>query len=180
MPHDFSRLIELSGGAEAYCERLQYALKKHLIDFSNEPSFLTPYSFIYAGRPDLCAYWVRENAASYTTKGFPGDEDGGAMSAWYVFATLGMMPNAGQDIYLLSGPMLSKATMTMENGKRIIIDAENASAANMYVQSLSVNGTPWPRAWLQHKDIQNGAALHFVMGPQPSDWGKSSPPPPTR
>lgn len=178
MPHDFEQLIELSGGADAYCKRLQYALKKNLVDFSNEPSFLTPYSFIYAGRPDLCSYWVRKNAASYNVKGFPGDEDSGAMSSWYIFAALGFMPNAGQDIYLLSGPIFPKATLTMENGKQIIIEGVNASPENIYVQSLTVNGKPWPRAWLRHEDIKNGATLRFVMGPQPSDWGKTAAPPP--
>lgn len=177
LPHDFARLIELSGGEKAYCQRLQHALKKHLIDFSNEPSFLTPYSFIYAGRPDLCSYWVRKNAASYNQSGFPGDEDGGAMSAWYVFAALGLMPNAGQDVYLLSGPMFPKATLTMENGKRIVIEGIQASPDNIYVQSLTVNGQSWPRAWLRHENIKNGATLRFVMGPQPSDWGKTTAPP---
>ncbi|HEY9509995.1 MAG TPA: GH92 family glycosyl hydrolase [Verrucomicrobiae bacterium] len=177
VPHDFARLIELSGGAARYCDRLEFALKKNLIDFSNEPSFLTPYSFIYAGRPDLCSFWVRKNANGYTATAYPGDEDSGAMSAWYVFAAMGFMPNAGQDVYLLNGPMFPKATLTMENGKRIVIEGINASAENIYVQSLTIDGKPWPRAWLRHQDINHGATLKFVMGPQPSDWGTATPPP---
>lgn len=180
MPHDFARLIELSGGPEAYCQRLEYALNERLIDFSNEPSFLTPYSFVYAGRPDLCARWVRKNAAGYTQNGFSGDEDSGAMSSWYVFAALGLMPNAGQDIYLINGPMFPRAVLTMENGKEIVIQGVNASADNIYVQSLKINGTAWPRAWLRHEDLRNGATLEFVMGSQPSDWGKAAPPPSSR
>ncbi|HEY4417003.1 MAG TPA: GH92 family glycosyl hydrolase [Verrucomicrobiae bacterium] len=177
MPHDFARLIELSGGKAAYCERLEHALKKNLIDFGNEPSFLTLYSFIYAGRPDLCAEWVRKNEDGYTQNGFPGDEDGGAMGSWYVFAALGLMPNAGQDIYLLSGPMFPKATLTMENGRQVIIEAANASPQNIYVQSLKVNGVAVSRAWIRHAEIKDGATLQFVMGPQPSNWGKYLPPP---
>lgn len=177
VPHDFARLIELSGGDEPYCERLEHALQKNLIDFSNEPSFLTPYSFIYAGRPDLCSYWVRKNAAGYGANAYPGDEDSGAMSAWFVFAALGLMPNAGQDIYLLSGPFFPKATLTMENGKQIVIEAVNGSPENIFVQSLTVNGAPWPQAWLRHQDLKNGASLRFVMGAKPSGWGTSAPPP---
>jgi putative alpha-1,2-mannosidase len=177
VPHDFARLIGLTGGEQAYCKRLQFALKNNLIDFSNEPSFLTPYSFIYAGRPDLCSYWVRKNAASYNQNGFPGDEDSGAMSSWYVFAALGLMPNAGQDVYLLNGPMFPKATLTMENGRQIIIEGINASPDNIYVQSLKVNGIPWPRAWLRHDDIKNGATLQFMMGSQPAEWGRTNMPP---
>jgi predicted alpha-1,2-mannosidase len=180
-PHDFARLIELSGGSAAYCERLQYALSHNLIDFSNEPSFLTPFSLIYGGRPDLCAFWVRRNAQSYTlTRGFPGDEDSGAMSAWYVFAALGLMPNAGQDFYLLHGPMYPRAVLTMENGKQIVIEGVNASPENLYVQSLTLNGAPCDRAWVRHSELKDGATLRFVMGSEPSSWGRATPPPSAR
>ncbi|MBK1883340.1 GH92 family glycosyl hydrolase [Luteolibacter pohnpeiensis] len=177
IPHDFARLIELSGGKEAYVKRLEHALDKKLIDFSNEPSFLTPFSFIYAGRPDLASKWVRSNFKNYTMTSYPGDEDGGAMSSWYVFASLGLFPNAGQDVYLLNGPRFPKATLTRENGAKIVIEGVDASPENIYVQSLTVNGKPWDKAWLRHEDIKNGATLRFVMGPEPSDWGTKNPPP---
>jgi predicted alpha-1,2-mannosidase len=176
VPHDFAGLIELSGGSQTYCDRLQLAARHSLIDMGNEPSFLTLYSFIYAGRPDLCSYWVRESLGNYHVEGYPGDDDGGAMSAWYVFAALGLMPNAGQDVYLLNGPLYPRATLTLENGKQIIIEGVNVSAQNLYVQSLTINGVPWPRAWLRHSDIKNGATLRFVMGSKRSDWGAAPPP----
>jgi predicted alpha-1,2-mannosidase len=177
VPHDFARLIALSGGPRAYCEKLTHALEKNLIDFSNEPSFLTPLSFIYASRPDLASYWVRKNVNRYTKDGFPGDEDSGAMSSWFIFATLGFFPNAGQDVYLIIGPMYPKATLTMLSGKQIIIEGIGASPENIYVQSAFLNGKPLHRAWLRHEDLQNGAVLKFVMGPKPSTWGQTPVPP---
>jgi putative alpha-1,2-mannosidase len=176
VPHDFAGLIELSGGSQTFCDRLQLAARNNLIDMGNEPSFLTLYSFIYAGRPDLCSYWVRHALGNYHVEGYPGDDDGGAMSAWYVFAALGLMPNAGQDVYLLNGPLYPRATLTLENGKQIVIEGVNVSAQNLYVQSLTINGVPWPRAWLRHSDIKNGATLRFVMGSKRSDWGGAPPP----
>jgi predicted alpha-1,2-mannosidase len=196
VPHDFARLIELSGGSAAYCDKLQYAMangqhfevlivdgkakfsmKPGLIDFGNEPSFMTPFSFIYAGRPDLTAFWVRKNIANYTRDGFPGDEDSGAMSSWYVFAAMGLFPNAGQDIYLLNGPLFGKMTLTRENGKRIVIESVNASPENIYVQSATLNGKPLNRAWVKHDEIKDGATIRFVMGSKPTGWGANSPPP---
>lgn len=177
IPHDFNRLIELSGGNEAYVKRLEHALEHKLIDFSNEPSFLTPFSFIYAGRPDLASKWVRTNFNNYTRDAYPGDEDGGAMSSWYVFATLGFFPNAGQDVYLINGPSFPKAEIVTEAGKKIIIEGVNAGPENPYVQSLTLNGKPWDKAWLRHSDIKEGAILKFVMGPSPSAWGTKTPPP---
>ena len=177
VPHDFARLITLSGGAEAYCAKLQHALAAGLIDFGNEPSFLTPFSFIYAGRQDLASFWVRKNIANYSSAGFPGDEDSGAMGSWLVFAALGLFPNAGQDIYLLHGPVFEHATLTRENGRKIVIEGVHASPENIFVQSAELNGKPLDRAWLRHGEIQNGATLRFVMGPKPSGWGRKSLPP---
>lgn len=196
MPHDFARVIQLSGGPDTYVKKLQHAMEsgEHdifvvrdgivgmgkapgLIDLSNEPSFMTPFSFIYAGRPDLTSYWVRKNMGNYTGNDFPGDEDSGAMSAWYVFAALGFFPNAGQDIYLLNGPLFTKATLTMENGKRIVVEGVNASPENFYIQSATLNNKPLERAWIRHSEIKDGATLRFVMGAQPTEWGKKALPP---
>jgi putative alpha-1,2-mannosidase len=171
VPHQFDKLVELMGGPEKYAERLQFALKDQLVDLSNEPSFLTPFSFIYAGRPDLAAYWVSQNLKEYTVDGFPGDEDSGAMGSWYVFAAMGFFPNAGQDIYLISGPVFPKVTLTRENGKQIIIEADYVSKENKYVQSAMLNGKPLNRAWIKHEEIANGALLQFKMGNKPSGWG---------
>lgn len=177
MPHDFARLIELSGGREAYCAKLEHALQNRMIDFGNEPSFLTPFSFIYAGRPDLASFWVRKNIGNYTLAKFPGDEDSGAMGSWLVFASLGLFPNAGQDLYLLNGPSYPKMTVTMESGKQLVVKGINASPENVYVQSATLNGRPLHQAWLRHSEIKDGAVLTFVMGAQPSEWGKATPPP---
>ena len=170
-PQDMNKVIELMGGKEKYVERLQYAMKNDLIEMENEPSFLIPFSFVYAGRPDLTAYWVKQNCKKYSLKGFPGDEDSGAMGSWYIFATMGFFPVAGQDIYLISGPSCPSITLMRENGKKLVVKAENFSDKNMYVQSATLNGISINRAWLRHSEIENGAILEFVMGPEPSVWG---------
>ncbi|MCO5238444.1 MAG: GH92 family glycosyl hydrolase [Chitinophagaceae bacterium] len=176
VPHEMEKLINLMGGEDKYVERLQFAMKNNLIEMENEPSFLIPYSFIYAGRPDLTAYWVKDNCKKYSPEGFPGDEDSGAMGSWYVFANLGLFPVAGQDIYLISGPLCPSVTLTRENGKKLIIEAENISDENIYVQSATLNNQPLNRAWLRHAEIENGATLKFVMGSTPSDWARNDPP----
>lgn len=171
-PHDMPRVVELMGGKEKYAERLQFAMKNDLIEMENEPSFYIPFSFIYAGRPDLSTYWVRQNCRKYSIKGFPSDEDSGAMGSWYVFANLGFFPIAGQDIYIVSGPLSPSYTLIQENGKKLVVEAENFSAENIYVQSATLDGKPLKRAWLKHSDIENGANLKFMMGAKPSEWGK--------
>jgi predicted alpha-1,2-mannosidase len=170
-PHDFKTLINLSGGKEKFVERLQYAFNNKMIDYSNEPSFLTPYCFIYAGRPDLTSFWVRKNFDNYTPDKFPGDEDSGAMGSWYVFSSMGFFPNAGQNIYLLGGPIFSKITIILAHGKKIIITADNLSKENIYVKSVELNGKKINRAWITHDEISNGATIKFIMGAKQSGWG---------
>jgi predicted alpha-1,2-mannosidase len=180
LPHDFAELISLMGGAEQYVNRLQHALTAKMIDNNNEPAFLTPWAFVYGGRPDLASYWVRSNLPRYTLERFPGDEDSGAMASWFVFAAMGLFPNAGQDLYLLQGPLYPRMTLTRENGSEITIIAVNAGEENCYVQSAELNGEPLNQAWITHTEIKDGATLRFLMGPAPSDWGKQTPPLSTR
>lgn len=173
VPHQFPKLVWLTGGKDAFARKLDYAFRNNLVDHSNEPAFLAVYSFIYAGRPDLASYWARKlMVTSYSPTGYPGNDDSGAMSSWYVFNAMGLFPNAGQDIYYLTGALCNKATLSLANGKQLIIEAENASKANLYVQSCTLNGKAWNKAWIRHKDISNGAVIKFVMGPKPSIWGQ--------
>ena len=177
MPHDFSTLISLSGGKEKFIERLQYAFSNNMIDYSNEPSFLTPYCFIYAGRPDLTSHWVEKNFKNYTLERFPGDEDSGAMGSWFVFSSLGFFPNAGQNIYLLNHPLFSKIILTREDGKQVVVITESLSEENKYVKSVELNGKPLNRAWITHDEINDGAVIKFIMDSKPSGWGKENLPP---
>jgi putative alpha-1,2-mannosidase len=173
VPHQFPKLISLSGGKEIYSNKLEYAFKNNLIDYSNEPAFLAVYSFIYAGRPDLASFWARKLLVNgFSLKGYPGNDDSGAMSSWYIFNSMGFFPNAGQDIYYLVGSLFSKSVVALPNNKQIVIEAENASKTNLYVQSCTVNGKQWNKAWITHEIIKEGAIIKFVMGPSPSSWAQ--------
>jgi predicted alpha-1,2-mannosidase len=173
VPHEFDKLVYLTGGQDTFALKLEYGFNNDLIDYGNEPAFLAAYSFIYANRPDLAAYWGKKLAMDrFTVNGYPGNDDSGTMSAWYIFTTLGFFPNAGQNIYYLVGPSVEKSTMNLSNGKQLAIEGKNLSAENIYVQRCLLNGSEWNHAWITYDSIKNGANLVFEMGNQPSDWGK--------
>ena len=69
--------------------------------------------------------------------------------------------------------MYTKTVITLADNKKVTIEAEYASTINIYIQSCTIDGVVWNKTWFKHSDIQNGATIHFVMGPKPSDWGKS-------
>ncbi len=177
VPHEINTLIKLIGGKEKFVERLQHAFNNNMINYGNEPSFLTPFLFIYAGRPDLTNYWVRKNFENYTLEGYPGDEDSGAMGSWFVFSSMGLFPNSGQNVYLLTAPLFPKITITREAGEKIVIICESSSKKDIYVKSVELNGKPINRAWLTHDEISKGATIKFIMDSKKSDWGKENLPP---
>lgn len=191
VPHDVNKLIEKCGGKKQFINRLDTYFTHErwdqrwfmgLFQISNEPGFLVPTFYNYAGRPDKTAEVVRKTLRTRyntTREGIPGNDDSGSMSSWYIFHALGFYPNAGQDVYLISSPLFQAATLSLENGKELKITAKNASDKNIYVQSVRLNGKELDKCWFRHTDIANGGSLEFIMGSKPSKWGKSGELPPS-
>ena len=144
---------------------------------SNQPSHHIIYMYNYAGQPYKTQALVREALSrlylgSEIGQGYPGDEDNGEMSAWQVFGALGFYPlQMGSPAYAIGSPLFTKATVNLENGKKIVVNAPDNSAENVYVQSLKVNGEAYTSTSLPHALLANGATLDFEMGSKPSSWG---------
>jgi predicted alpha-1,2-mannosidase len=180
VPHDVKALISSCGGREAFVARLDTFFREGFFHVDNEPGFLTPLLYDYAGRPDKTATAVvhlRTTHYNDTRSGLPGNDDSGAMSSLFVFHCLGFFPNAGQDVYLIGSPAFERAVVRMENGREVVIVAHGVSRENIYIQSAMLNGRPLDRAWFRHAEIRQGATFEFEMGPKPSAWGTSAPPP---
>lgn len=90
---------------------------------SNQPSFHLPYMFSYLGDREKTEYWVRRivtEAFSSANDGFPGDEDNGTMSGWYVFSAMGLYPICPGKPFYVKGVKLLKSVYI--NGKELDID----------------------------------------------------------
>ncbi len=169
VPHGFEKLVELSAGKEAIAKKLQYGFEHNLIDYGNEPAFLAVHAFHYAGRSDLASYYVRKLLRqNFTEDGSKDNDDSGAMSSWYLFSAMGFFPNAGQNIYYLTGAAFPSITLTLGNGKKLKITAKGASDKAVYIQSCKINGKPWGKAWFTHNEIKNGGRIEFIMGDKPA------------
>ncbi len=167
-PHQFKELVGLNGGNETFVKKLNYGFEKKLIRYDNEPAFLAVHGFLYAGRPDLTSYWVRQLLSkSFTDKGYPGNDDSGAMSSWYIFSSIGIFPNAGQDIYYMTGPLFTKIQLRLGNGNPLTILAPQASPENIYVKTIVVNGKKWNGNIITHDVISKGGTIEFTMDKTP-------------
>jgi predicted alpha-1,2-mannosidase len=183
VPQDVASLIDKSGGPEEFVKKLDaFFAVPGRYDVGNEPGFLTPYLYNWAGRPDKTAEHVREIVArSFHAghDGLPGNDDSGAMSSWFAFGQLGIFPNAGQDVYLIGSPAFPSATLHLAGGRDFTIEAQNVSAENKYVVAAELNGKPLERAWLRHAEIAPGGRLVLTMAKRPGHWAERNRPPST-
>ena len=142
----------------------------------NEPCHHVAYLYNYAGQPWKTQARVRQVAnALYSNKpdGICGNDDCGQTSAWYVFSAAGFYPvDPVSGIYVLGSPLLDEVTINLDpqhaTGKRFTINAKNNSAANVYIQSATLNGKPITRSWIRHEEITAGGKLVLTMGPTPN------------
>ena len=180
--HDIDGMIELFGSKEYFVSELEAFMKDasltraavdpgHGYWIGNQHDIHTPYLFSNAGRPDLSQKWVRwtlKNRFSDDINGLDGNDDGGTISAWYVFSSMGIYPLAGTDKYWLGSPNLNSAEITLSNGNVLKMTAENQSDKNVYVSAVTLNGKKLEGCYVTHKELLEGGNLVFTMSATPA------------
>lgn len=138
----------------------------------NQPIQHMIYLYNYAGAPWKAQQRVREvldKLYSSQADGYCGDEDNGQTSAWYVFSAMGFYPVCpGTDEYVFGAPLFNKITVQLENGNEFVINGENNSKDNIYVDEVTLNGENWDKNFIKHSTIINGGELNFKMTDTPN------------
>ena len=206
--HDMRARIELAGGDERFlalldeffgfgadpvkqvCERPNveelaagYALNR-FEGLNNEPDMEVPWAYHYLGRPDRTAEVVHaavNNQFGLGRGGLPGNDDSGGLSSWYVWASLGVFPVAGQSLYLINAPSFARARLDLA-GRDLVIDTvgfvePEPGGPVQYVQSATFNGRPLEKSWLTARELHAGGRLEITLGREPSTWGRDHRPP---
>ena len=193
---DIAGLVKLMGGEKAFVNKLDavfsmppvfdasyYGAVIHEIRemqiagmgqyaHGNQPIQHMIYLYNYAGAPWKTQYWVREAMAKLykpTPDGYCGDEDNGQTSAWYVFSALGFYPvTPASDQYVMGTPLFKKLTLSLENGKQVVVNAPANSTANKYIGNVSFNAKPLDVNWISHSALQKGAVINITMQATPN------------
>ncbi len=195
-PHDIEGLTDLMGGREAAIQRLDQLYDEPpgiakwrylgmypddtgltgLFHMGNEPAFHIPYLYNALGVPwkaqkrlrQLMSAWFRNDVM-----GVCGDEDGGALSSWFVFSAMGFYPVCpGEPVYNIGSPLFERTDIQLEDGNTFSIVAHNVSAQNKYIQSAVLHGQSLDKSWFTHNDLTGGGILELQMGPRPNkSWG---------
>lgn len=188
VPHDPRGLFDAMGGNTVANERLDAFFRNPdgslalsgcgelRAELDNEPSIAAPWLYLFSGRPYRTQETVRAALNvlwSDTPYGIPGNDDLGAMSAWYVFAALGLYPGIpGRAELLLGSPLFPRAAVRRSSGQTITIEAPEAAADRPYVHGLRVDGRPWTKPWLPEGFVATGGTLSFALAVRPDPrWG---------
>jgi len=197
--HDINGLITLLGGKKAAEERLDQMFREPLgmkksefyvdgsnstgmvgqFSMGNEPSFHIPFLYNYFGAPwktqrytrFLLDVWFKDNIF-----GMPGDEDGGGMTAFVVFTSMGLYPvTPGLPYYNITSPVFEETTINLKNGKTFTILAKGACRKNKYIQKAYLNGLEISKPFITHNQITDGGTLELILGELPNkEWGKDA------
>ncbi|CAD6003319.1 glycoside hydrolase domain-containing protein [Agreia sp. COWG] len=206
--HDMAARIELSGGRDAFVAQLDaffgygapavtqpgnrpavaemlagYALGR-FEGLNNEPDMEAPWAYHYAGRPDRTAEIVHNVLTQQFGPGrggLPGNDDSGGLSSWFVWASLGLFPVAGQNTFLVNAPAFESAVISVGGEPFTIrttgfVEPQHGGAVQ-YVQSVLLNGEPLERSWISGTELHSAGELHVELGPEPSDWATTVLPP---
>jgi putative alpha-1,2-mannosidase len=182
-------------GKERYVERLNKGMEesekvyfnaladnftKYPINHGNESNMQSSYLFNYADKPWLTQKWTRAIQEKYYGTGprdaYPGDEDQGQMSAWYVMSTMGLFQmDGGASVnprYELGSPRFKKVTIHLSDqyyhGNTFVIEAKNVSRKNKYIRSATLNGRKLNTWWFPQKKLIKGGKLILEMGAHPN------------
>lgn len=197
-PQDMNGLVKLLGRKKfndrlnkGFDESMKYNFNapldrytKYPIDQGNETDMDLAYLFDFSGKPWLTQKWSREIMNRYYSitpeDGWLGDEDQGQMGAWFVMSAMGLFEVDGggsiKPVYEIGSPIFPKITIRLDpryyKGGKFVIEAQNVSNTNHYIQKAWLNGKPLKKTWIYHKQIVDGGILKLIMGPKPNKkWG---------
>ena len=190
--HDVIGMAELMGGRDALVAKLETFFTEARRDWEtadpsaanfprpyywhgNEPDINAAFLFAQAGRPDLTQEWARwiiDNLYSDLPEGVAGNDDGGTLGSWYVFASLGLYPVPGSNRYVVSAPIFEQARVVV-GGHELVLAAPGASPRRRFVRGVTIDGAPLAAPELTHDQLRTAARIDFEMSDEPTSWGRA-------
>jgi hypothetical protein len=154
-----------------------------MLGLSNQPAHHIPFMYMFAGRHDHAHRIITEARARLFTgseigQGYPGDEDNGEMSAWYVFCALGLYPLVPSTAtFVLVPPLFPRAVLRPVGGAAALtISVRNPEVHGRYISRVWVNGIDWDDISIDHATLAAGGTIEFELSGTPCGWATDSRP----
>jgi predicted alpha-1,2-mannosidase len=175
VPHDVAGLSDLMGGDKALENALDTLFAKNEYWHGNEPGHQIPFMYNYTPSPFKTQKVVRtilSEEYSDGPGGLSGNDDAGQMSAWYVFAALGLYPvDPVSGEHLLCSPLFDNIALQLPGNKKLQIVTKKKSASDVYIKEVKLNGKPYGRNYITYADIMKGGVLEIELQEKPTNWG---------
>lgn len=185
VPQDPAGLFSRMGGREKAAARLGQFLRDlnggpggthtdHAL-LGNEPTLQTPWLYDWMGSPYRTQEAVRRALTLFSPApdGYPGNDDLGTLSAWYVFAALGLYPEVpGVGVLAISSPLFGRTEIRLPHRRRALL---TVTGHGPYIRSLSLDGRTYRRPWISYCELAAGADLEYSLAPHPDRrWGAAA------
>jgi predicted alpha-1,2-mannosidase len=191
VPQDPAALFRAMGGEMTAVTRLGRFLRRlngagggthtdHAL-LGNEPTLLTPWLYDWTRQPFRTQAAVRRGLRLYSAApdGYPGNDDLGTLSSWYVFGALGLYPEVpGVGVLAIGSPLFRRASVVLAHHRRLRIGARArvADARAPYIAGLRIDGRRSGRPWTTWCALRHGGRLSFRLSSHPNRrWGRGEP-----
>jgi predicted alpha-1,2-mannosidase len=176
--------IEVAGSYGAVIHEMTEArdVRMGMFGLSNQPAHHIPFMYAFTDAPRRTDRIVREAVrrcflGSEIGQGYPGDEDNGELSAWFVFAAMGLYPlTPGSGEYVITAPSVLSTTLRFPDGAITTVRALAADATHDFVQQVRVDGVQWESAALPIALLRRGVDIEIRLAPEPSSWPRGDGP----
>jgi len=171
--HDIKGLIELMGGKEIFVSRLQQLFDEDHYDATNEPNIAFPFLFNYVKGEEWRSQKIVQELieTKYTADefGIPGNDDTGTLSAWLVFAMMGIFPDCpGSPDFQIVKSSFDKVVIKLNRdfykGKQFVIRTNHRDNASSFIETMWLRGSSYPSFSISHSEITNGGDLRILTG----------------
>lgn len=186
-PHDAKGLLNLLGGRDSLARSLDALfsadtaiLGKRLPDVTgrlgqyahgNEPSHGTAFLYAYSSEPWQTSALTKKIISCFyqdETTGLCGNDDCGQMSAWYIFASIGMYPMCpASDEFILTAPIFEESVLNLTNGKKFIIKVKG-DRNDPYINKVTLNGQEIDRNYIKYAEIMKGGEMVYELSKTPN------------
>lgn len=172
VPYDVPGMVKLWGGKQRFVQCLQDVFDKGYYDPTNEPNIGYPYIFSQIkGEEWRTQRLTRDLLAKHfstKTNGLPGNDDTGTMSAWAIFAMIGIYPDTpGLPVYTFTAPVFDKVTIHLDPKyypqSKLVINAPGAANQNAYIQRITVGGKAHSSYRISHDELMKGGVVNMTL-----------------
>ncbi len=168
VPQDIKGLKRLMGGDKTFSAQLQKVFNINQFDMANEPDIAYPFLFNYVKGEEWRSQELVEALVRQYFKnapdGIPGNDDTGTMSAWVVYAMMGLYPITPADpIYTITKPMFDKITIQLDTqyypNKQLVIERQGKG----HINKVLINNKPSNRYFITHSDLVDSKNIKIKL-----------------